>query len=35
VDADTVREALDALGPTLGASRASSARLLLARVIGK
>jgi 4-carboxymuconolactone decarboxylase len=35
VDADTVREALDALEPMLGASRASSARLLLARVIGK
>ena len=35
VPADDLREALDALAPILGDSRASSARLLLARVIGK
>jgi 4-carboxymuconolactone decarboxylase len=35
VDADTVREALDVLAPALGESRARSARLLLARVVGK
>jgi len=35
VDAETVREALDALAPVLGESRARSARLLLARVVGK
>jgi 4-carboxymuconolactone decarboxylase len=35
VVADDVREALDILAPLLGESRASSARLLLARVIGK
>jgi 4-carboxymuconolactone decarboxylase len=35
VDPGTLREALDALAPLVGESRASSARLLLARVIGK
>lgn len=35
VDAGTLREALDALVPAVGASRARSARLLLARVVGK
>lgn len=35
VEADTLREALDALAPALGESRARSARLLLARVVGK
>jgi 4-carboxymuconolactone decarboxylase len=35
VDPGTQREALDALAPLVGESRASSARLLLARVIGK
>ena len=35
VSADALRGALDALAPTLGADRARSARLLLARVIGK
>lgn len=35
VDAGTLREALDALAPVVGESRARSARLLLARVIGK
>jgi 4-carboxymuconolactone decarboxylase len=35
VDAVTLRDALDVLAPTLGESRARSARLLLARVVGK
>jgi 4-carboxymuconolactone decarboxylase len=35
VDAGTLREALDALAPAIGDSRARSARLLLARVVGK
>jgi 4-carboxymuconolactone decarboxylase len=35
VPPDDLREALDVLAPLLGDSRASSARLLLARVIGK
>jgi 4-carboxymuconolactone decarboxylase len=35
VPADDVREALDVLAPLVGDSRASSARLLLARVVGK
>jgi 4-carboxymuconolactone decarboxylase len=35
VDAGTLREALHALAPALGESRARSARLLLARVVGK
>ena len=35
VDAGTLREALDALAPAIGAERARSAALLLARVVGK
>ena len=35
VEPDVVREALDALAPMLGEARARSARLLLARVVGK
>ena len=35
VPPEDVREALDVLAPLLGGSRAASARLLLARVIGK
>jgi 4-carboxymuconolactone decarboxylase len=35
VPAEDLREALDVLSPLLGESRASSARLLLARVVGK
>ena len=35
VPADDLREALDLLAPLVGSSRASSARLLLARVVGK
>ena len=35
VDAATVREALDALAPAIGPGRVQSARLLLARVVGK
>lgn len=35
VDAGSLREALDVLTPALGASQAKSARLLLARVVGK
>jgi len=35
VDAEVLREALDALEPVLGESNARSARLLLARVVGK
>ena len=35
VEADVLREVLDALAPVLGDSRAKSARLLLARVLGK
>lgn len=35
VDAATVREALDALAPAIGPDRVQSARLLLARVVGK
>lgn len=35
VEPDVVREALDVLAPVLGEARARSARLLLARVVGK
>jgi 4-carboxymuconolactone decarboxylase len=35
VPAEDLREALDVLAPLIGESRASSARLLLARVVGK
>jgi 4-carboxymuconolactone decarboxylase len=35
VPAEDLREALDVLAPLVGDSRASSARLLLARVVGK